>query len=371
MASRREGLLALITVLVTLVLCLGTAEAVLRFLPFGVGFFPSRSRRKARSFTSGRTMTSYFRRAGTWSSPTAAVSTMRASSTIRTTALTTRHRSSPSSGLLHRSLHGAVPRDPAGAARSGARRQVSRLQLRGVGGAAQSVSGVGASCRSRLRGSALVINVVGNDSDNSLATYLKDARGFSVYVRNSTGELRLQLIKWNPGAGGRFTSRSSLAGYLVHNLQAVYHAASCGPGVGAVVVGSLVGTTALCGQYRGRAGTGPDTQIARSDRRIFSRLPRRGGASPRPRAVHDRRLPLSAGRRSWRRTYFDHMRQAFRAKAQALGYGAIDLDPAFFARHVRTGERFEYPTDDHWSPAGHGVAFEAVMNSPLIKTPVH
>ncbi len=34
---------------------------------------------------------------------------------------------------------------------------------------------------------ALVINVVGNDFDNSLATYLKDARGFSVYVRDSTG----------------------------------------------------------------------------------------------------------------------------------------------------------------------------------------
>ena len=66
-------------------------------------------------------------------------------------------------------------------------------------------------------------------------------------------------------------------------------------------------------------------------------------------------------------TYFDVMRRAFHAKAEALGYEVIDLDSNFFARHARTGERFEFPHDGHWNAAGHEVAFEAVMASRLIK----
>jgi hypothetical protein len=40
-------------------------------------------------------------------------------------------------------------------------------------------------------------------------------------------------------------------------------------------------------------------------------------------------------------------------------------------RHGKTGERFEYPTDGHWNPAGHGIAFEAIMGSRLLKTVMH
>src|SRR5262249_38809017 len=66
-------------------------------------------------------------------------------------------------------------------------------------------------------------------------------------------------------------------------------------------------------------------------------------------------------------TYFDQMRQAFQAKGEALGYEGIDLDPAFFAGHGKTGERFEYPTDGHWNPAGHAVAYQAVVGSRLLR----
>ena len=60
------------------------------------------------------------------------------------------------------------------------------------------------------------------------------------------------------------------------------------------------------------------------------------------------------------------MRRAFRGKAEARGYEVIDLDAAFFARHRKTGERFEHPTDGHWNATGHEVAFEAVMASRLL-----
>ena len=59
-------------------------------------------------------------------------------------------------------------------------------------------------------------------------------------------------------------------------------------------------------------------------------------------------------------TYFDLMRKAFRAKAQALGYEAIDLDPLFFERYRRNGERFEFVNDPHWNGTGHAVAATAV-----------
>ena len=44
----------------------------------------------------------------------------------------------------------------------------------------------------------------------------------------------------------------------------------------------------------------------------------------------------------------------------------MDLDALFFSRHQRTGERFEYPLNRHWSPVGHEFAFDAVMSSQLL-----
>jgi hypothetical protein len=65
-------------------------------------------------------------------------------------------------------------------------------------------------------------------------------------------------------------------------------------------------------------------------------------------------------------TYFDRRRKAFLEKAQSRGYGTIDLDSIFFEHHRRTGERFEFARDPHWSAIGHGIAFAAVMASPFL-----
>jgi hypothetical protein len=67
-------------------------------------------------------------------------------------------------------------------------------------------------------------------------------------------------------------------------------------------------------------------------------------------------------------TYFALMRRAFQTKAGALGYEVIDLDPWFFARHGRTGARFEFTRDGHWNSVGHEVAAEAVMSSRLLQS---
>ncbi len=121
--------------------------------------------------------------------------------------------------------------------------------------------------------------------------------------------------------------------------------------MGAVVVGSLVGATALCGQYRAEPEPVRIRKSLAAIDAFFRDFPVEVGLPPDRVlfTIDGFRYPQAAAAGAG--TYFDHMRQAFRAKAQALGYGAIDLDPAFFARHVRTGERFDIqPTSTGFRP---------------------
>jgi hypothetical protein len=64
--------------------------------------------------------------------------------------------------------------------------------------------------------------------------------------------------------------------------------------------------------------------------------------------------------------YFDRMRRALLEKAGSLGYDVIDLDRTFFERR-RSGERFEFARDGHWSGIGHAAAFDAVMESSFMQ----
>ena len=371
MASRREGLLALITVLVTLVLCLGTAEAVLRFLPVWSGIFampvtaaspifhfrPDHDFVFSKDWNMALANRGHINNAGfvndqdyRTDDPTPLIAVV-GDSYIEAFMVPFRETVQ---GRLAAALAGRF-----------------RVYSFAASGAPLSQYLVWARHAVRVYGAqALVINVVGNDFDNSLAAYMKDARGFSVYVRDSAGELRLQLFEFKSETGGRFTSRSSLASYLVHNLQAVHHARELwarlwGPSASA--------PSSAPPRYAGNTAAEAEPvrmreSLAAIDA-FFRDFPVEVGLPPDRVlfTIDGFRYPQAAA--AGAETYFDYMRQAFRAKAQALGYGAIDLDPAFFARHVRTGERFEYPTDEHWNPAGHAVAFEAVMTSPLIKTP--
>jgi hypothetical protein len=65
---------------------------------------------------------------------------------------------------------------------------------------------------------ALLINVVGNDFDESLSTY-KTAVGFWHYVPDVNGELDLRLFEYHPGLLRELVMASALARYLVFNLQ--------------------------------------------------------------------------------------------------------------------------------------------------------
>ena len=208
---------------------------------------------------------------------------------------------------------------------------------------------------------ALVINIIGNDFDESFAAY-KLAKGHASYMRDVRGDLHLQLIDYNPSPVWPVLLRSALVRYLVFNLNVpqflenlkarVFYWSAPPRFAGNTLADanprrlrdSIAVIDAFFRDLPDLTGLPPDRVMFTMDGFRYPELMAAGGG-----------------------TYFDVMRRAFHAKAEALGYEVIDLDSNFFARHARTGERFEFPHDGHWNAAGHEVAFEAVMASRLIK----
>jgi hypothetical protein len=208
---------------------------------------------------------------------------------------------------------------------------------------------------------ALVINVVGNDFDES---HVADATypGFWHYVPDANQQLRLTLFEYRPSFRGRIAVSSALGRYLIFNLQA-----------GAAwnsLRQFLFSRTAAEPRYAGNTATDASAErLSRSFATLdafFRDLPGYAGLPPSRIlfVVDGLRYPEVAAASAG--SYFDRMRKALLEKAAALGYATLDLDPHFFAHHRRTGERIEFVRDAHWSSIGHGIAFDAVMASPFL-----
>jgi hypothetical protein len=213
---------------------------------------------------------------------------------------------------------------------------------------------------------ALVINVVGNDFDESHSSY-KSSPGFWYYAPDDQGELRLKLFEYQPSVARYFVRQSALARYLAINL---------GPRIDIQNAGKLFsqilgGASRDASNYVGNTAVGTDSIRVRDSfaavDAFFRDLPSFVGLPPeRVLFVLDGfRYPDAALRNG--QSYFDVMRRAFHRKAEVLGYEVLDLDPLFFARYRERKETFEYPNDAHWNPIGHAVAAEAVLSSKLIK----
>lgn len=212
---------------------------------------------------------------------------------------------------------------------------------------------------------SLVINVVGNDFDESLLAY-KVGPGFWLYAPDEAGVLRLRLIDYRPGRGINLARQSALARYIIINLR-VQDSIFKMRWLAELIFGKPAKAETFYGNTDASAGaTRVRDSLAAIDA-FFRDLPQVVGLPPQNVlfTLDGFRYPdaIAAGRGS----YFDLMRHAFLAKAQALGYEAIDLDPRFVARNAATGERFEFPDDGHWNANGHGVAEEAVATSGVFK----
>jgi hypothetical protein len=204
---------------------------------------------------------------------------------------------------------------------------------------------------------AVVINLVGNDFDESLLAY-KNGPGFWLYAPDATGTLRLRLTEHEPGILTGIARHSALVRYLVINLHALDAVRSLFGIRPANAAPNYAGNTdASAGQKRVKDSL--DALDA-----FFRDVPEIVGLPP------DRVLFTLDGFRYATDlqpgSYFDLMRRAFMEKAAVHGYEAIDLDTRFIPRHAATGARFEFFDDNHWNGVGHGVAAEAVLDSKLL-----
>jgi len=212
---------------------------------------------------------------------------------------------------------------------------------------------------------AVVINVVGNDFDESLAAY-KFGPGFWLYAPDASGTLRLRLTEHEPRGLTTLARHSALARYVIINLRFQ-------EGLGrlrALVAHAFPGPANAATRYAGNTDASVEQKRVQDSLdaldAFFRDVPERVGLPP------DRVLFTLDGFRSAAAaqagagTFFDVMRRAFLEKAAAHGYEVIDLDARFIPRHARAGESFEFFDDNHWNGVGHGVAAEAVLESKLL-----
>jgi hypothetical protein len=207
---------------------------------------------------------------------------------------------------------------------------------------------------------AVIINVVGNDFDQSHMAY-NTGPGLWVYAPGPDGNLHLQLIEYRPGWLGSVVYDSSLARYFNLQFGSTWRQ----------IRSSFFGWPALAAQrYAGNTAVDADparvgASLAAMDA-VLRDLPAIVGLPP------DRILFTLDGFRypdgaaGGTGTYFDLMRRAFRSKAESLGYEVIDLDPHFFKHYAAHAQKFDYPRDGHWNETGHDVVCKAVLGSKLV-----
>ena len=206
---------------------------------------------------------------------------------------------------------------------------------------------------------AVVINVVINDFDESHVAY-KSGPGFWLYVTDPKGQLRLQFFPHNPGGLWILARQSALARYIFINLKFDYIRFIAG------FRDLFAFLRPVAAQTIDRPMTAPDADERRMKisyeaiDAFFRDLPRLLKLPPERVlfTIDGFRYPEAVATG----TYFDLMRKTFLTKAQALGYEAIDLDPLFFERYRRNGERFEFVNDPHWNGTGHAVTAAAVRD---------
>ncbi|MDZ4774136.1 MAG: hypothetical protein SGI72_13485 [Planctomycetota bacterium] len=221
--------------------------------------------------------------------------------------------------------------------------------------------------RDKYAPDALVISVVGNDFDESLAKY-SVAVGQHHFVPGADKKLELTRFDFKASAIGPLVYASAFARYLHLNLKLGNRLAS--------VVGALSGKKQPEQHFVGNTATKYTAERLADSlaalERFFELLPTMSGMGPervlfvvdgmRPDLYDKHALELA------RTSYFSVMRSSFISKAKSLSYEVIDLQDAFIARYERDHQRFEFTTDYHWNGIGHGVVAEVVEGSQLFQS---
>jgi hypothetical protein len=209
----------------------------------------------------------------------------------------------------------------------------------------------------------LVVNIVGNDFDESLfPKRLRDGL-FHLYERpDKTFEYKLTPLQ-PPSLTERAFRNSALALYFARNL-----------GMRSLVNWFRPQDAKAEGQITQFVGMTP---AAASPERLdeghriiawfLDTLAKEACVDPRNIVlVVDAPRPhlYDADSLAFARTsYFGKMRSRLISDASTRGFVVVDMEPHFLASFAADGRRFEYPTDPHWSAHGHAVVAAAVRQA--------
>jgi hypothetical protein len=365
MSRRRELLLSLLLSLASIIFCLLVAEAALRFLPVSTGLrsMPVTSADPVLHFTPNRPFTNSLG----WNFHNVVHGRVNNAGFVNDQDYT--REGPPLIAVIGdsfieaqmvpyaESLHGRL---------AAALKDKFRVYSFAASGAplSQYLAYAGHAVR-EYGARAVVINVVGNDFDESLSAY-RLGPGFWQYAPDPNGVLRLRLNEHAAGMAISLARHSALARYVIINLGIQNHLFAIRP-LGELIFGKPANAAP---RYAG------NTDASTGEKRVRDSLaaidaflrdvPERVGLAPELVlfTLDGFRYPDAA--RDGAGTYFDLMRRAFMEKAALLGHEVIDLDTRFIPRHARTGESFEFYDDNHWNATGHEVAAQAVMESKLL-----
>jgi hypothetical protein len=213
--------------------------------------------------------------------------------------------------------------------------------------------------RSKFRPDGIVVVIVGNDFDESLARY-RTGPGSYYFREDSTG-LVLHRTDYSPSLGRRILRQSALVRYLTLNL---------GGGV-AKVKRVLQGQSMVDPQYVGNTAAAFTPERLQDSRQavdeFLTLLPSHSGVDPahtvlvidamRPAMYDEQGLREASG------SFFDLMRRYVIEQGQRRGYEMVDMESRFLHRYALDGQRFESPSDHHWNGLGHEEAANAVAAS--------
>lgn len=215
---------------------------------------------------------------------------------------------------------------------------------------------------------ALIVVIVGNDFDECFYQY-KPVRGLHYFDPKSTlNNIILQRVDRIDSFSRRTIMKLASARYVFYNLRV-------GHSLHKWRTGDVRRRQVMTIEYEGDVPTTVSPNRLRDSKLaanlFLAALPEYSGLPPdRILLVLDGVRPsLYKGDGTYsRESFWGTMHDYMMANANDLGFEIIDMNTTFTSQYIRYGDRFEFPTDDHWNGFGHKLVAEQILNSKLMTT---